>query len=147
LTWLLDTNVISEATRQSPSQAVLHWMGVQPVDQQFTASLALAELAHGIDRLADPARQAELRRWLEQRVRPYFAGRVLDADEAVWRAMMLVLARARSARRTVPIADLLLAACAERHGLIVVTRNTKDFRGTGVRVLDPWMQGAEPTIA
>jgi len=136
--FLLDTNVISETTKRQPSPAVLAWVEAQPIDTLYTASLAIAELRSGIDRLVDPARKSDLARWLEQKVRPFFGTRIVEPDEAVWMAMLGILERAKANRRTLPVSDLIFAATAERHGMVVVTRNVKDFDGSGIRILNPW---------
>jgi len=147
VTWLLDTNVISEPTRRAPSPAVMAWVGAQPTSALYTVSLAFAEIRAGIDRLADPARRADLAHWLDFRVRPLFGSRVIEADEAVWSAMLQILTRLKAANRTISVTDLVFAAAAERHQLVVVTRNVRHFAGTGVRVLDPWIASPVPGLA
>jgi toxin FitB len=147
VTWLLDTNVLSEPTKRVPSPNVVGWVGAQPVTTLYTVSMAFAELRAGIDRVADPVRCADLAHWLDFRVRPLFGSRVIDADESVWAAMLLVLARVKMANRTVPVTDLVFAAAAERHQMTVVTRNVRHFAGTGVRVLNPWLAAPVPALA
>ncbi len=138
MNWLLDTNVISETTKRKPSPAVLAWVAAQPMETLYTASLAIAEIRTGIARVGDPVRRSELARWLEQKVRPFFGLRILEPDETLWMAMLGILDRAKANRRTLPITDLIFAATAERHDMVVVTRNVKHFDGSGVRLLDPW---------
>jgi predicted nucleic acid-binding protein len=145
MSWLLDTNVISETTKRNPSPEVLAWVAAQPIETLYTAALAIAEIRRGIDRVVDPIRKSDLARWLEQKVRPFFGARILEADEALWMAMLGILDRAKARRRTVPISDLIFAATADRHGMIMVTRNVKHFDGSGVRILDPWQ--AAPVVA
>jgi predicted nucleic acid-binding protein len=145
MSWLLDTNVISETTKRNPSPEVLAWVAAQPIETLYTAALAIAEIRRGIDRVVDPIRKSDLARWLEQKVRPFFGARILEADEALWMAMLGILDRANARRRTVPISDLIFAATADRHGMIMVTRNVKHFDGSGVRILDPWQ--AAPVVA
>lgn len=147
MTWLLDTNVISEPTRRAPSPEVMGWVDAQPVTALYTVSLAFAEIRAGIDRVTDPVRRADLAHWLDFRVRPLFGPRVIDADELVWSAMLQILARTKAANRTIPVTDLVFAAAAERHQLVVVTRNVKHFAGTGVRVLDPCLASPVPGLA
>ncbi len=141
---MLDTNVISEPTRRSPSPEVFRWVESQNLDSLYTISLACAEIRAGIAVVADPARRASLEDWLARKVRPLFGPRVLDADEELWTTMLSILGRMRSLKRTIPVADLIFAAAAQRHGMTLVTRNLKDFAGTGVAILNPWL--AEPTI-
>lgn len=144
MSWLLDTNVISETTKRKPSPEVMRWVETQPIDTLYTASLAIAEIRSGIDRVVNPERKSELARWLEQKVRPFFGARILAADEDVWISMLGILDRARARRRTLPITDLIFAATAERNDMVVVTRNIRHFAGSGVRVLDPWQ--AVPSV-
>lgn len=141
--WLLDTNVISEATRRTPSTEVLRWIAGQPTESLHTLSLACAEIRAGITRVQNPARRRELEDWLSRKVRPFFGTRILEADEQSWLAMIDLLERTRAKHRTIPVADLIFAAAAERHGMILVTRNLKDFAGTGILALNPWT--ADPT--
>jgi predicted nucleic acid-binding protein len=144
MNFLLDTNVISETTKRQPAAAVLEWVAGQSIDTLYTASLAIAEIRAGIGRVVDPARRSDLVHWLEQKVRPFFAARIIEPDEACWMAMLAVLDRAKARRRTLPVSDLIFAATAERHDMVVVTRNVKDFAGSGVRILDPWQ--VVPTV-
>lgn len=146
MNFLLDTNVISETTKRKPASAVLQWVTGQSVDTLYTASLAIAEIRAGIERVADPARQSDLAHWLEQKVRPFFAARIIEPDEGCWMAMLAILDRAKAARRTLPVSDLIFAATAERHDMVVVTRNARDFVGSGVRILDPWQSAPSVVV-
>jgi predicted nucleic acid-binding protein len=83
----------------------------------------------------DPAQGALLRQWLDQAVRPAFAGRILAVDSAVaQRSAALQVPNPR------PFRDGLSAATALVHSLVVVTRNLADFEATGVALLNPWQQ-------
>jgi len=142
--WLLDTNVLSEPAKRTPSPEVMGWVGTQPVESLFTLSLAFAEIRAGIERVGDPVRRADLRHWLDTRVRPLFGPRVIETDEQFWIILLRVLARAKANNRTLPVTDLLFAVAAERHDLVVVTRNVQHFEGSGVRILNPWH--ADPVV-
>jgi predicted nucleic acid-binding protein len=107
----------------------------------------MAEIGIGVDRQPNPARRLELARWLDLRLRPLFAGRVIESDEMTWLVLLRMIDRTKAANRTIPVADLIIAAAAERHGLIIVTRNVKDFAGTGVQVLNPWLPSPTPVLA
>jgi predicted nucleic acid-binding protein len=144
LTWLLDTNVISEPTKRFPSPEVMSWVGAQRLETLHTLSLACAEIRAGIDRVAEHERQTALKDWLAHKVRPLFGPRIIDPDEEFWMSALRILDRAKANRRTPPVTDLMFAAAADRHDLTVVTRNVRHFEGTGVRVLNPWV--AAPTV-
>ncbi len=137
--WLLDTSVISETTKRSPSRDVMGWVNDQPLERLYTLSLACAEIRAGIVLVSDSARRTALEDWLTHKVRPLFGPRILEVDEEVWVAALRILDRLKAKRRTAPLTDLIFAAAAERHELVVVTRNIKHFAGTGVAVLNPWV--------
>lgn len=136
--YILDTNVVSEL-RKAPAgradQYVLHWAANVTTDETFLSAITVLELEQGILRIErrDKAQGEALRQWLDQRIIPGFAGRVLPIDTQV---------ALRCARLHVPDPhserDALIAATALVHGMVVVTRNVMDFVGTGVAVLDPW---------
>ena len=136
--WLLDTNVVSELRKTHPDDRVKAWSDAQPSDGLFLSSVTLAEIRFGIERQADPIFRQELETWLAQRLRPWFAGRILSVDEEVileWRRMV---AWGRDRRITFSQPDLFIAATARVHSLTLCTRNVKDFRRTEVPILNPW---------
>jgi predicted nucleic acid-binding protein len=140
--FLLDTNVVSEL-RKAPSGKADHnvarWARQVPAAHLFLSVISLQELEIGtlLAERRDPARGAVLRRWLEERVLPAFAERILPVDTAVAR---------RSAALHVPdqrpVRDGLIAATALVHGMTVATRNVADFSPTGVPITNPWEEPA-----
>lgn len=88
--------------------------------------------------MSDGRRKARLTTWLSEQVADRFDKRLLPVDFGVAQAWGRIRARAESIGQRVDAVDALIAATAEAHGLAVVTRNRKDFRGTGVRLLCPW---------
>jgi len=137
--YLLDTNVVSELRRADRADAcVLAWSRAQPIGAQFVSIVTLMELEIGVLRAErrDPAQGAPLRAWLQHQVQSSFEGRALAVDQRV---------ALRCARLHVPDPaperDALIAATALVHGMTLVTRNVRDFDGTGVRLINPW----EPT--
>jgi predicted nucleic acid-binding protein len=137
--FLLDTNVISEL--RVPKRAdinVLAWASSQPVAAQFLSSITVLELELGVlqKERKDVTQGAVLRAWLDGQVLPQFAGRVLAFDQSVaLRCARLHVPDPRAER------DAVIAATALVHGMTVVTRNTDDFKATGVPLLNPWKHG------
>ena len=138
MSYLLDTNVVSELRKAGDGKAdpnVTRWIGAQDANDFFISVITILELERGILSIGrrDPVQGSRLREWMDQRVRPGFANRVLPVDEAV---------ATRCAHLHIPDrrneADALIAATALVHGLTVVTRNVQDFIGTGVILVDPW---------
>ena len=135
MSYLLDTNVLTELRRKLPDARVLHWFSQRPATTLYLSVLTLGEIRKGIEVLPDPARRLTLLDWLETRLPAFFAGRILPIDAAVayrWGRMVA------QAGRPVPAIDSLLAATAEQHGLTLVTRNLRDVKGLAVQVINPW---------
>lgn len=137
--FLIDTNVISESRKMRSGRAapqVVAWLKATDPSTTFVSAMTLFELELGVVRIErrDTAQGASLRRWLDQTVKPGFAGRVLAMDGAV-----AVACAGLHVPDPVSERDGWIAATALVHGLTVVTRNVRDFEGTGVGVVDPWV--------
>jgi toxin FitB len=137
VTYLLDTNVVSESRKKIPDLNVQHWLESQPVSIQHISVISLGELLQGAKRAKTPEQRTSLENWLE-RLEKRFGGRVLPLDSAVMQIWADVTATAINRGQTAPLMDSLIAATAIRHGLILVTRNTQDVKALGVKVLNPW---------
>lgn len=137
MTYLLDTNVISEIRkpRDRASEAVREWIATKPDHDFYLSTVTVFELQLGIARIErrDQTHHARLLAWLEDDVLTFFASRILPVDVSVAR---------RAARLHVPDPrperDALIAATALVHGLTVVTRNAADFKPLGVALVNPW---------
>lgn len=140
MSFLLDTNVVSELRKPEPrvDPGVLEWSREHPLERQYLSAVTIFELELGVrmKEKRDPSQGARLRRWLETQVKPTFEGRILPSDGAVaTRAAQLHAGDPR------PLADSFIAATALEHGLTVVTRNERDFAGFSVACLNPWASG------
>lgn len=138
--YVLDTNVVSALRVHGRNPAVEAWARSVPVADQFVAALTIAEIERGViaKERTDPAQGEILRRWLDDRVLPAFADRVLPFDLPAAR----ILATFRVPEHA-PYDDALIAAVAQAAGANVVTRNTTHFSPLGVRCLNPWETPAE----
>ena len=131
--YLLDTQVVSELRRLRPHGAVLAWLdGVADADLHLSA-VTIGEIQAGIEmtREQDVAKAAEIEAWLDQVARTY---NVLDMNADVFRAWARLMHR----KSGEIIEDAMIAATASVHGLTVVTRNTRDFEGLNVPLLNPF---------
>ena len=135
--FLLDTNVLSALRRPDRAPpALLAWAEALAPEDLFLSAITVLEVELGalLKARQDPTQGAVLRRWIDQRVLPAFAGRILAVDVAVARrCAALHVPSTRSER------DALIAATALVHGLTVATRNGADFRPTGVALVDPFV--------
>ncbi len=138
MSFLVDTNVISEATRPRPDEGVVRWLKSAGGLSLFVSVLTLGEIRKGIEKLHSGARKDSLRDWLESEIPAWFEGRILPVDTAVADQWGRLVA---AAGRTVPAVDSLIAATALVHGLRLVTRNRADYSFPGLEILDPWEPG------
>jgi toxin FitB len=138
LKYLLDTNVVSELRKVGDGKAdpnVTAWISAQDSRDLYISAITILELERGILSIQrrDIEQGSRLRAWIDSRVRPEFAERIIAIDEAI---------ATRCAHLHIPDrrneADALIAATAIVRGLVIVTRNIQDFQGTGVVLVDPW---------
>lgn len=137
MSYLLDTNVISElrksAARTEPN--VRAWAQQQSTSELSISVITVLEIEIGVARLErrDPSQGQTLRTWLERDLLAAFDTRTLPVDlDVVRRAAVMHVPDPRPER------DVLIAATALTHNLVVVTRNIADFRRLGVELLNPW---------
>ena len=135
---LLDTNVISEAMRETGDRRVVEWIDAQAIETLFLSTITLAELRFGILALAPGKRRERLRERLEREVFGLFAGRILSFDVAASERYGELMARARHGGRAIGTPDGYIAAIAAAAGFAVATRDGSPFAAVGVPVINPW---------
>jgi predicted nucleic acid-binding protein len=135
VSYLLDTNVLSELRRKKPSTAVTAWINERAASTFFLSVFTLGELRKGIENLSDDKRRRSLLDWLEVELPSFFTGRILSIDASVadrWGRMTA------AAGRPVAAVDSLIGATAAHYGLTIVTRNVRDYAELGLDVVNPW---------
>ena len=139
--YLLDTNIISNATKPVPSVSLLAWMAEQVDEDLFIASFTVAEIRRGILEKPTGRKRVELEAWFSGPEGPpaLFAGRVLPFDEKAAHAWARLMAEGKATGRPRSALDTIIAATGEANGCIVVTDNERDF--AGVETINP-MRGA-----
>ncbi len=133
--YLVDTNVLSELRRKVPDLGVCQWFADRPASMLYLSVLTFGEIRKGIEAVSDINRRQVLADWLETELNVFFTGRILTVDAAVADRWGRLVA---TAGRPLPTIDSLLAATALEHDLVLVTRNTKDFKSLGVSLINPW---------
>ena len=139
MSYLIDSNVISELRRKRPDANVVAWFAARAAQSLFLSVLTLGEIRKGIETLGhgsvDAARRQALGDWLEVDLPTFFLGRILSVNLPVSDRWGFLQAKVR---RPLSAIDSLLAATALHHDLTLVTRNVRDFEGFGVNIINPW---------
>ena len=136
--FVLDTNILSAVMDNQPVPEVAAWVAAQPEERLFTTAVCQAEILAGVEILPEGRR----RRGLEAMAKAVFAsafdGRVLPFDGTAAAAYADIFAARKRAGRPTPPQDLMIAAIARANDAIMVTRNTADFEGCGLTLINPW---------
>jgi hypothetical protein len=136
--WLLDTNVVSEAGRANADRRVLAWMGARGLDQLAISIVTLAELQDGASQLRDIKRQRFYLDWLETDIVEGFQDRILPLTLPILTDWLSLSRKLSSTGKPRSAPDVLIAATARAHDLIVVSRNVRNFASTDTIVYNPW---------
>ncbi len=138
MSFLLDTNVVSESTKPRPNSGLVAWLASVEEESVFLSVITLTELRYGVERLAAGRRRKQLDRWLQHDLPLRFEGRVLPIDALVADACGKLVARTESIGRPIEARDAFIAATAQVHRLTLVTRNASHFETTVKSILTPW---------
>lgn len=140
---VLDTSVLSEPLKPEPDQRVLNWLA--SVDEPLVVTaVTIGELLFGARRLPDGQRRRCLLAAIEQALEAH-GGDVLSHDEQAARRYAEMQQRRRAAGRPLSVEDGMIAAICAQHGARLATRNTGDFDGLGIGLIDPWVAGPDPS--
>ena len=135
---VLDTNIVSEASRPTPSARVLDWMRSEPRAALFTTTITEGELLYGIELLPEGRRRSLLETLVAGILAEDFAGRILPFDSAAAREYADIAANRRRLGRPISEPDARIAAIARSRGARLATRNVSDFADCGLPLIDPW---------
>jgi predicted nucleic acid-binding protein len=137
---VLDTNVVSELLRPAPAKEVEAWLSAQDGAEVYFTAVGEAELRYGVAILPAGKRRTALAKAIEGILEEDLRDRILPFDRPAVRAYAAIAAKRRAAGRPISQFDCQIAAIARAHGAVVATRNTEDYEGCGVAVIDPWNQ-------
>lgn len=135
---ILDTNVISELSKPQPSDAVMAWTDTVHGPATATTAVTAAELLYGVARMPEGHRKAALRQGVEAMINTDLGGRAYPFDLAAASLYATIVADREAAGRPISTQDAQIAAICRSHDATLATRNTKDFEGTGIKLVNPW---------
>ena len=136
MSWLIDTDVLSERTRKKPNQRVLDWLE-KHAREVYTSTHVIGEFQAGISALAEGAKKRALQQWLNRLVEA-MEGRILSFNTTVATVWGRQEADFAAKSCPMPMPDSFIAATARGHNLTIVTRNTSDYTRPGLKVLNPF---------
>jgi len=140
VTYLLDTNVVSELAKPEPWPSVSRFVDERE-DQLHISVITLAEIRYGVASLDHGRRRQAFETWLTDDIPNRFGDRILGIDALIAKSWGDLMALSQRRGANVQAMDGLLAATAHAYGLILVTRNMRDFNKLDLRLLDPWQEG------
>ena len=138
MTYLLDTNVLSEVRKPLPNAKVIEWLGSVDEDRVSISVVSLGEIRRGVALMEAGRRRDALELWLQEDLPQRFEGRLLAIDVVIADRWGVLMAGSRKRGVTLNPIDGFIAATAQVHDLTLVTRNTRDFEALGITLFDPW---------
>jgi toxin FitB len=138
---ILHTNVVSELMRAEPAPRVATWVRDRDRRELRTTAITIAEIRYGIARLPDGRRKQVLLAAADETFTA-FADQVVPVDTAAAEHYAIIASSRERAGRPIAGFDALIAAICRSRGAALATRNVSDFDGTGIEVIDPWLQPA-----
>jgi toxin FitB len=132
--YLLDTNVISELRKTRPHGGVTAWLNTVDARDLYVSAVSLGEIQAGIEitREQDSAKATEIESWADELPMSW---NILPMDTIAFRLWARLMHRRSDSLTN----DAMIAATALVHGLVVATRNVRDFKGLGVDTIDPYI--------
>ncbi len=136
MSFLVDTNIFSEPVKPKPDRKIVEWLR-EYESALYVSTITIGELRRGIERLPNGRRRTQLRFWLGA-LGECMKGRVLSFNSSTAHVWGQLKAKWDLAGVAIPSLDSQIAATAQRHELTLVTRNSRDFVKTGIKLLNPF---------
>jgi predicted nucleic acid-binding protein len=136
MSYLLDTNIISEMARPEPNPNVTKWFKKVKSEKLFLSVLTVGEIRRGVELLASSKRKTKLLHWLESELTAWFGDNILPINQTIaeeWGVLTALFPQ-------IPAIDSLIAATALTYRLKLVTRNTKDFIIPQLEIINPFAE-------
>lgn len=138
MNYLLDTCVISELIKKSPSPKVVKWISNIEETNLFISVLTIGEIHKGIEKLLKSKKKGKLHKWVNYDLQERFKNRIISFDPQIVAVWGQIQAHSETLGKPLPAIDGQIAATGISYNLTVVTRNTTDMEVSGVALLNPW---------
>jgi len=135
---ILDTNVVSELIRLNPNSIVLNWVNSKPIDELGITAITVSEILYGIGKLPVGKRKQILFSKAESMFEEDFNERIFPFDELAAVEYSILVLKREKLGLPISMADALIASICISENYSLATRNIKDFKNTGVRLINPW---------
>lgn len=139
MNYLVDTCVISELIKSSPSKSVIDWINCIDESNLYLSVITLGEIQKGVVKLPDGHKKIKLQNWIDNDLSYRFKGRIISIDLSISIMWGIILSKAEKIGKKLPAIDTLISATAIDKNMILVTRNTKDMIESGAKILDPFI--------
>ena len=136
--YLLDTCVISELISNNPHNSVINLIISIDEDKAFLSVITIGEIQKGINLLKSSKRKIELSEWLKDDLLIRFKDRIINIDKNLMISWGTLMAKLELKGKKIPIIDSFIAASCLEQNLTLITRNTSDFKGSGISLINPW---------
>jgi predicted nucleic acid-binding protein len=138
VSFLLDTNVVSEWVKPRPDRAVIEWLAAVDEDRVYISVITISEIRYCIEQMPLGARRKRIDDWFTADLLMRFDGRILSINIEIADACGKIMNRGRAAGRQIEPMDAFIAATAQTTQLTLVTRNVSDFEFLGLPIISPW---------
>ncbi len=135
---VLDTNVLSAMMQHEADPAVVSWLDRQPSESVWTTAVTVFEIRFGLELLSSGRRRRRLEQAFTRAIEEDLQGRILAFDHETASIAARYAAERRAAGKSLDFRDLEIAGIVAAHRATLATRNTRDFRGLGIELVDPW---------
>jgi toxin FitB len=138
VSFLLDTNVISEWVKPLPDRGVVEWLAAVDEDRIYISVITISELRFGIEKLPPGARRKRIEDWFTSDLPMRFDSRIIPINVTIADSCGKIRNQGREAGRPIAPMDAFIAATAQIADLTLVTRDVSDFEFLGLPIISPW---------
>ena len=136
--YILDTNIISEFISRTPNQKVIDYILTLNENDIYLSVITIGEIKAGVEKLADGQKKDKLLYWLEHDLLVRFENRIIDIDTEIMLQWAIVNTKLKQLGKPLPIMDSLIGATSQVKGMVLLTRNEKDFKNLDIRMVNPF---------